>query len=370
MPVYMDRHDVPGEITPEDVAQIHQKDLEIQDEFGCKALTYWFDEKRSNAFCLIDAPNEEALLAMHQHSHGQVPNKVIEVDPQILESFYGQIEKPHSSDDAKLHINYDSPSRTIMVVTLTMTNPGLITKSLNESLKNFSETAINELNRFEGNLVNHRSKSFLVSFKSVTKAVSCALNIKTMLEAFTEKNQTANITSNISINTGIPVTDKDELFESAIRSAEWMCHVVKEQIVVTSEVKFIYQSENLNSKIDEQKIHALIPDEEIFLNLLMEFTENNWRDPDLSVEDFGKNLGYSKSKLYRKMVSLTDKSPNALLKDYRLDRALTLINKRKGNISQIAFECGFNSPAYFTKCFKEKYGILPSDYDRKSEAIS
>ena len=191
-----------------------------------------------------------------------------------------------------------------------------------------------------------------------------------MFEAFTKNNRAANIISNISINTGIPVTDKDGLFESSIKLAEWMCHVVKEQVVVSSEVKNIYQSENLNANIDEQQIKALIPDEELFLKLLMEFIEENWRDQALSVEDFGKNLGYSKSQLYRKMTSLTSKSPNALLKDYRLAQALTSINKRTGNISQIAYECGFNSPAYFTKCFKEKYGILPSDYIKKSESIS
>ena len=370
MPVYMDHHDVPGGLSPEEVAHIHKQDVAIQDEFGCKALTYWYDDKRNNAFCLIDAPNKKALLSMHQHSHGEIPNKVIEVDPQILESFYGQIEKPHKADDSELHINYDSPSRTILVVTLNMSRPDLITKSVKESLEKFSKNVIGELNQFEGNVVNHRSESFLVAFKSVTNAVSCALYIKTMFEAFTKNNRAANIISNISINTGIPVTDKDGLFESSIKLAEWMCHVVKEQVVVSSEVKNIYQSENLNANIDEQQIKALIPDEELFLKLLMEFIEENWRDQALSVEDFGKNLGYSKSQLYRKMTSLTSKSPNALLKDYRLAQALTSINKRTGNISQIAYECGFNSPAYFTKCFKEKYGILPSDYIKKSESIS
>ncbi len=102
----------------------------------------------------------------------------------------------------------------------------------------------------------------------------------------------------------------------------------------------------------------------------MEYTEDNWRESNLRVDDFGKHLGYSKSQLYRKMISLTGKSPNALIKEYRLDRALTLFNKQKGNISEIAFETGFNSPAYFSKCFLEKYGILPSDYTRKSSNIA
>ncbi len=84
MPVYMDRHDVPEAITPEEVAQIHQQDLKVQHKFGCRALTYWFAANRNKAFCLIEAPNKEAMLSIHKYSHGQVPNKVSDVEEQKL----------------------------------------------------------------------------------------------------------------------------------------------------------------------------------------------------------------------------------------------------------------------------------------------
>lgn len=366
MPVYMDRHDVPEAITPEDVARIHKQDLEVQHKFGCKALTYWFDGTRNKAFCLIEAPNEDALVAMHDHSHGQVPNKVIEVEETILESFYGSIEEPEKTHKEYLHIKGAPPSRTIMVVSIKKTSLKTYTKDQNESLRNYSNSVIKEISRFGGNMVNHHSDSFLVSFISVSKAVTCALSIQKKFDAFIKNNGLTDILQKIGINTGIPVTDKDKLFESTIKLAEWMCDIVKEKVVVSSEVRNIYQSENLNTFIDKQLLHALTPVEESFLNSLMEYTERNWLEPNLKVDDFGKQLGYSTSQLYRKMVSLTGKSPNTLIKDYRLDQALTLLNQQKGNISEIAFETGFNSPAYFSKCFLEKYGILPSDYTRKS----
>ena len=53
----MDRHDLPESVNAEHVAHIHQEDLKIEHEFGCKGLTYWFDDKRKTAFCLINAPN-------------------------------------------------------------------------------------------------------------------------------------------------------------------------------------------------------------------------------------------------------------------------------------------------------------------------
>ena len=53
MPIYMDRHDVSETVTAENVAQLHQEDLKIQDQHGCRGLTYWFDNKRKTAFCLL-----------------------------------------------------------------------------------------------------------------------------------------------------------------------------------------------------------------------------------------------------------------------------------------------------------------------------
>ena len=94
----------------------------------------------------------------------------------------------------------------------------------------------------------------------------------------------------------------------------------------------------------------------------MDYTESSWSNTNLKVDDFSKPLGHSKSQLYRKMILLIGKSPNTFLKEYRLNEALTLLNKNTSNISEIAFETGFRSPSYFSKCFQKRYGHLPSDY--------
>ena len=87
MPIFMDRHNVSEAVTAVHVAQLHQEDLKIQDQFGCRGLTYWFDDKRKTAFCLIEAPNEQALRDMHEKAHGEIPHSIIEVDASIVESF-------------------------------------------------------------------------------------------------------------------------------------------------------------------------------------------------------------------------------------------------------------------------------------------
>ena len=95
---------------------------------------------------------------------------------------------------------------------------------------------------------------------------------------------------------------------------------------------------------------------------LIEYTKKVWSHSNVNVSDFYKNLGYSKSKLYRTMMSLIGVSPNSFLKNYRLNKALELLTKQASNISEIAYQTGFSSPTYFSKCFQEVYGILPSKY--------
>src|SRR5881396_2139747 len=116
MPIYMDRHDVSESVTADAIAQLHQADLKIQDQFGCRGLTYWFDEKRKTAFCLIEAANAQAIYEMHSQAHGQVPHSIIEVDASIVESFLGRIEDPEKAKDTTLNIINDPAFRTIMFI--------------------------------------------------------------------------------------------------------------------------------------------------------------------------------------------------------------------------------------------------------------
>ena len=109
-------------------------------------------------------------------------------------------------------------------------------------------------------------------------------------------------------------------------------------------------------------ISVLSNKEEEFMTQLMTYTESIWSQTIVGVNDFEDNLGYSKSKLYRTMVNLVGKSPNMFLRDYRLNKALGLLEKNNDNISEIAYQTGFSSPAYFSKCFQKKYGILPSNF--------
>ena len=100
MPLFMDRHDI-HEATAEEVAQAHQSDIEIQSHYSCNALTYWYDESRGAAFCLIEAPSSSAVREMHREAHGLIPNQIIEVDASTVAQFLGRITDPEATDSRK-----------------------------------------------------------------------------------------------------------------------------------------------------------------------------------------------------------------------------------------------------------------------------
>ncbi len=80
-----------------------------------------------------------------------------------------------------------------------------------------------------------------------------------------------------------------------------------------------------------------------------------------SVEDLAKEVSMSRSQLHRKLTAPTNQSPSDFIRYMRLHRAKQLLEQNAGNVSEIAFQTGFNSVAYFTKCFREQFSIVPSD---------
>ena len=84
-------------------------------------------------------------------------------------------------------------------------------------------------------------------------------------------------------------------------------------------------------------------------------------DSDLNVETIGAELGLSRVQLYRKVKALTGQSPVELLRTARLQKGRQLLQASGKTISEVAYEVGFTAPSYFTKCFKDEFGISPSD---------
>lgn len=359
MPIYMDRHDLDETVNAEHVAHIHQEDLKIEHEFGCKGLTYWFDEERKTAFCLINAPNKEALTEMHNKAHGAIPNSIIEVDPSIVESFLGRIEDPVKAKEADLNIISEGAFRVLMITEIGFCN--LRCGHKHKEYVDLFHLQIKQLTKkFNGSIVQEKLNKALISFRSVSEALACSSEFQDSFRS--HGTRSIDFVLKVGVSAGVPIAKGETIFEEVISLAERLCHHVDGEIILSSEAKELYHKEHMNLPIDERLLRSLEPSDEKFLNLFMEYLESSWQRSDLQVNDFSSFLGLSKSQLYRKVKFLTGKSLNIFLKEYRLNRALRLIDRKKGNISEIAFDTGFNSPAYFSKCFYQTYGMLPSKY--------
>ena len=99
-----------------------------------------------------------------------------------------------------------------------------------------------------------------------------------------------------------------------------------------------------------------------FVEKFKTIIEEKMSDSALNVEDLGKDMGLSRVQLYRKIKSLTNYAPNELLRMARLKRAASLLASSELTVAEIAYEVGFTSPSYFTKCYKEQFGESPTEF--------
>ena len=124
-------------------------------------------------------------------------------------------------------------------------------------------------------------------------------------------------------------------------------------------LKNLYQG----TKVAEKEISEshLEDRDKQFLKQLQAIIQKNLSDSEFGVEDMGQQIGLSRVQLYRKVKAMTGSSVVDLLRKARLAKARRLLETRSMSVSEVAYEVGFSAPSYFTKCFKEEYGMLPGD---------
>ena len=132
----------------------------------------------------------------------------------------------------------------------------------------------------------------------------------------------------------------------------------------------IERQERLQKKFSGERVFkpsevAVTSLDEQFLHGVLQAIEQNLDEESFSVVELAQAASMSRSQLHRKLKALTGKSPNELIREMRLQRARELLEKGAGNASEVAFRVGFNSLAYFSKCFSDFFGLLPSEVRQK-----
>lgn len=220
----------------------------------------------------------------------------------------------------------------------------------------FHSSVTKTLKTYSGHIQRQDNNHYIVSFDTVTDAVQCALEIRHKFKYVTPKHKSFSRRLNIAIRTSQNINNQD------IKATIQLCEQIKDQIVITSKVKRLYEEANAHAEIDKDQIRTLKASEEQFIYDLLNFVAANWNNPYLDVDRLGEALNLTYSQLHHRTTRLTGKTPNNFLKDFRLHKALVLLHQHRGSIAQISKQSGFNSPTYFSECFLNKYGVRPSTY--------
>jgi len=213
----MDRHDFAG-LTAVDAANMHLKDLQLQESFGVQFLTYWFDYDRQTAFCLAKAPSGDAVEAVHRESHGSAPGHIVEVDERAVERFMGGIVD-HPPGEPYVETAF----RAILFTD--MEGSTSLTQRLGDAramavLRTHDRIVREALRRHGGLEVKHTGDGLMAAFPSVVGAIESAIQIQRRL---TEADDSHGIRVRIGMSAGEPVTEHHDLFGAVVQLAARLC---------------------------------------------------------------------------------------------------------------------------------------------------
>jgi class 3 adenylate cyclase len=231
MPLYMDRHDVPG-VTAQQIAEAHLSDLAAEARHGVQFLSYWFDADHGQAFCLAKAARSEDLQAVHLDTHGLIANEIIGVSEDNVLRFFGTINDAVEAQGVPAF-------RTILFTDLVGSTSLLqeVGESAYMVLLTEHDLVIRRaLALSRGHEVKHTGDGIMSSFEDVARALECASAIQDGFDARTAEGATPELRVRIGVAAGEPVDHNDDLFGSTVNLASRLCEAAAAGHVLVSEV--------------------------------------------------------------------------------------------------------------------------------------
>lgn len=244
MPLYMDIHTIDPETPWENIAQAHLKDMAVQGDYDVDYKKYWFNKDCGKLFCLVEAPSADAAHCVHQHAHGLLAEKLIEVDPDLLDGFMGQggvnsggaALMPGATGESQR----DSGVRAVMftdIVNSTEMTSRFGDDAAMAMLRVHDRIVREALVSNKGTEVKHTGDGIMAAFLSAASAVRTACAIQNALKAHNDGGADYPIMLRVGISAGEPVEDNDDLFGSTVQLAARLCGQADPgQILVSSVV--------------------------------------------------------------------------------------------------------------------------------------
>ena len=226
MPLYIDVHTVPG-ATAEDLKKAHQADLAIQKKYGVDYRKYWLNEKCGKVFCLVDAPNAEAAERVHREAHGLTAEKIIEIDPDMADSFLGGV----GTDAAGAAIlpgdgGRDNAVRSVMFTDIVGSTE--LAQRLGDNIAFELVTTHDAIVRaavaeHHGRVIKHTGDGIMAVFVSPVSAVKAACKIQTAVSALKPEPGRPDFKVRIGAAAGEPIERDNDFFGSTVNLAARLC---------------------------------------------------------------------------------------------------------------------------------------------------
>lgn len=339
MPLYMDIHYVESEsFSVKDVVNAHMEDLAVQKRFGVNQIKYWVNEKEQTIFCLMEGPDKESCHKVHQESHGMTACNIIEVSDEEFHLYLGKGFKDQTDLAHTEEGSLDSGFRTLLFLELPSTT-------------DHSISVAQMVRDFDGTMIYQPQNHFTGSFIHAKNAFECACLLSSKLDY-----------AKVILITGKPVDlFGTRIFEETLKNLEAANFILNERgVFLDQDTYSLLQAQGVGSR-NMKKVNRVLTSSMLFdCQRIYELIQSNYRRPDFNTSDMSKYLGLSRSQLYRKVRTLSVRTPKQLINDFRLSRAYQSLRMGRSNIAQIAYDTGFNSPGYFSRIFKRTFERLPS----------
>lgn len=356
-------------VSVEDVKNAHLADERVQEKYGVKYHQFWVNEEAGTVFCLMEGPDKESCEAVHREAHGNIACSIVEVEPGFFQMLMGngnQVDHGLVLDDTGI---VDLGYRNILVITIQLLT-SLTTSMDYQHMKVPHEErklVLRKILSFHGRELRWSVDDSIIGvFNSSANAVRCAIDIqKELVNQNDCPDQQQKFYFRIGLSAGQPVTENDEFFGEALKLARRLCNVAHtNEVLISSLVNELCDVKEICQSIGDEKIFmkSVNLTEEAFINNLFSIADANLANENFNIETLSRDIGISRPQLYRKITSLTGRSPNDLIRDLRMEKAVSLLRKKAGNISEIALEVGYNNASYFAKCFTRKFGCNPSKF--------
>ena len=240
MPLYMDRHTIPGAATA-DVASAHELDLAAQRKHNVKFLTYWFNAEAGSAFCLVDAPSKVAVETVHREAHGLIPAEIMEVNQGVVEEFLGKVGDTAASEN---NFKPEQPPeetafRTILftdMVGSTSMTQRLGDAAAMELLRAHNKIIRTALDEHRGSEVKHTGDGIMASFLAASSAVECSIAIQRGFHVQAEEQPDHPVRVRIGLTAGEPVMEHNDLFGAAVQLAARICDCADASAILVANV--------------------------------------------------------------------------------------------------------------------------------------